>query len=295
MQNYDIPTDETGKELNPHGDYWFPLAGYDELFSQFALKEVPWHWHDEVELVVVLEGATKVQCLGDSTIVNPGEGIFINGNILHRLTQVGKTDCHIINFVFKPEFIENRLDSKIYRDFIQPISTNTSLTFMKFTPEIPWHNVLLNQFSNAFQLYTKGNYGYELMVKSSLTQLWYTMVTNVLKDLDSIKPLTDQEKRLSTMIKYIHENYSQKLSVAQLAKTTDISESECYRVFKQLLNTTPVEYITNHRLQLAASELVRTNISLTTLSLNLGFNSSSYFSKKFKEKYRMTPKEYRSQ
>jgi AraC family transcriptional regulator len=61
-----------------------------------------------------------------------------------------------------------------------------------------------------------------------------------------------------------------------------------------MLNCTPNEYILNHRLQIAVQKLIDTDISILNLATNLGFGSSSYFSKRFKEQYAYTPNEFRS-
>ena len=64
MQNYNIETDENGRELAEHGDALFPIASYDEYFSEFVLKEVSWHYHEEIEVIIVYEGSTKVEFVG---------------------------------------------------------------------------------------------------------------------------------------------------------------------------------------------------------------------------------------
>ena len=81
MQVYKLSTDEFGRELTQHGSIDFPCAGYDESFSKFLLGEVPWHWHEELEIVVVYEGSTRVEYIGGDMQVSVGEGILINSRI----------------------------------------------------------------------------------------------------------------------------------------------------------------------------------------------------------------------
>lgn len=293
MQNYLIETDEHGRELVSHGDPLFPLACYDEYFSKFVLGEVPWHWHEEIEIVLVYEASTKVEYVGGSTILNPGECIFINSNMLHRFTQVGAIDCHIINFVFKPEFIGGRSDSRIYRDYILPICSNEALAAIKFTSAIPWQSALIDIMKEAFNLFTDAPFGYEMLVRAKLSELW-TLICSNKQELFTHATQSVDDTRISTLIKYIHQHYSDKLTVPLLASVVNISESECYRLFKRTLDIPPNDYILNHRLQLGASRLIDSDISIITLTLELGFGSASYFSKKFKEKYQCTPRQFRA-
>jgi len=62
--------------------------------------------------------------------------------------------------------------------------------------------------------------------------------------------------RVKKILRYIHENYNKKLTADDIANHANISRGECFRCFKQLMNMTPVEYITEYRLQRAA-ELLR--------------------------------------
>ena len=56
----------------------------------------------------------------------------------------------------------------------------------------------------------------------------------------------------------------------------------------------PIEYVNQYRLTQAAQLLRTTAQSVSDICYLTGFNSSSYFTKKFKDYYKMTPKEYRS-
>lgn len=293
MQNYNIETDESGRELAEHGDSFFPIAAYDEYFSEFVLNEVIWHYHEEIEIIVVCEGSTKVEYVDGYTDLHAGEAIYINSNTLHRLTQIGSTNCHIINFVFKAEFLGGRYDSRIYSDYINPIASNDSISSIKFSPLVKWEKEIIDKIKKAFYTYESGAFAYEMSVRSDLTEMWRLICINRMDLFNNIEPITENKKRINKIIKYIHSNYEKKLTINELSKVSEISESECYRLFQKTLGTTPNNYILNHRLQLAAIRLVSSDISILDLTLELGFGSPSYFSKRFKERYNTTPLSFR--
>ena len=56
---------------------------------------------------------------------------------------------------------------------------------------------------------------------------------------------------------------------------------------------TSIEYTNNYRLEKASALLSSTDKSIMEISLDVGFNSVSYFNKLFKNKYKLTPKEFR--
>lgn len=295
MQNYIIETDDTGKEMMEHGDSLFPVAGYDEYFSKFVLGEVPWHWHDEIELVIVCEGVMVVEYVDHRLTLREGEAIFVNSNVLHRMTDIGEVDCHIINFVLKPVFLGGSYESRIYTKYIQPVCDNTCHPAITFNPEQSKDSVIIENLRDAFEAYTTQGFGYEITVRNHLMEVWKLMCMQHPELLEQIQNDIESSVRVSDIIKYIHSHYDEKLTVKRMAESIGISESECFRLFKKVLKTTPNDCLLNHRLQMAALQLASSDETVLVIGMNNGFNSPSYFSQKFKEKYNLTPKAFRKQ
>ena len=78
----DSATDERGKERVRHGTALFPVACYDTDLRQYP---VSWHWHTELEAVVVKQGAAVFAVGQERFTVRQGEGIFINSGVLHAV------------------------------------------------------------------------------------------------------------------------------------------------------------------------------------------------------------------
>ena len=293
MQVYKIKTDDDGRELTQHGDISFPCAGYDESFSKFILGEVPWHWHEEIEIVVVYQGATRLEYIGGEIEISCGEGVFVNSNTAHRLTQTGDTDCNILNFVFNPRLLGGPPESRIFREYISPICSNRDFMAMKFSPGIPWQQDLLTQFNKAFEAYTAADPGYEMEVVSALLEFWRIVGIN---RPDLFSPITDSstdERRIKAIMKFIDYSYMEKISISQISSIAGISQSECFRLFRRTLKCSPNDYLLRIRLQKASIALSNTDRTIQEIALDSGFNSSAYFTKRFRMFFGTTPKEYR--
>lgn len=65
--------DENGRELNAHGTAAFPVACYHD---QLEIDPVPWHWHEELEVLVVTEGAVLAAAGGEKCALPVGDGIL---------------------------------------------------------------------------------------------------------------------------------------------------------------------------------------------------------------------------
>lgn len=95
------------------------------------------------------------------------------------------------------------------------------------------------------------------------------------------------------IINNIDEKYTQKLSLTEYAKQLNISYDYFRHKFKEITGYSPQEYIINKRLEMANDLLTTTNDSCTEISEKCGFSDSAQFSKMFKDKYNISPRQYR--
>ena len=83
-------------------------------------------------------------------------------------------------------------------------------------------------------------------------------------------------------------------SVAELAEAYGMSEGHFIRQFKAYTGQTPLEYRAFKKTETAKSLLVGTDMSVTDISLSLGFDDPLYFSRVFKRQTGISPREYRN-
>jgi len=107
--------------------------------------------------------------------------------------------------------------------------------------------------------------------------------------------------RKSTVIKIeeavaiIKKELDVRISVNALAKRVGLNQNTLQSGFKQLFSTSVNEYIRDHKIEYAKNLLENSELNITEITYKIGINSRSYFSKLFKEKYGLTPKQYISQ
>ena len=90
--------DARGRELVEHGTALFPAACYRH--GPETVNMVPWHWHDELEAVVVADGTCVFTVGSQKHTLQKGDGIFINAGILHSVSEIG--NCHLHSICFHP-------------------------------------------------------------------------------------------------------------------------------------------------------------------------------------------------
>ena len=96
------------------------------------------------------------------------------------------------------------------------------------------------------------------------------------------------------MLRFIHANHSSELNTKRIADSVMISESECLRCFHTTINTTPIQYLKQYRIQQAAHLLVFSADKISDIAARCGFQDMSYFTKTFKQLKGCVPSEYRS-
>lgn len=93
---------------------------------------------------------------------------------------------------------------------------------------------------------------------------------------------------------YIENHFMERISIKDLAAYTHFQESYFSELFQKFFYQTPNKYINNYRLSYSASLLIGDNkLTVSQISIQSGFNDPRYFSRVFKNKYGMTPSQYR--
>ena len=104
-----------------------------------------------------------------------------------------------------------------------------------------------------------------------------------------------QDTSLIEAMTYLHTNYKERISVAELARMCNISESHFYNRFKLAYGISPIEY--KNRILISQAERLlcdEPSMTIEQISELLGFESASYFRRLFKKLSGMSPREYRS-
>ena len=295
MQFSELVLDKNLREIVTRGTHMFPCSYYDWDMNMHLGNEVPWHWHEEVELSVVYEGAALVGCGESSFETRPGQGFFINSNVLHTLKPIHGGNCSYKALVFHASLLSGAPESVFEQKYIRPILNSSKLETLCLSPQIPWQKEALEHINSAFAAIEKKDFGYELQVREHLSHMWYLLALHTRSIISSGKSIASIDaQRLKRMLEFIHNNYTEPITVAKIAAAADIGESECYRCFKRIMGQSPIARLTKYRVHRAANLLTDTNMSITDVCYAVGFNSPSYFTKVFGELLHTTPREYRN-
>ena len=289
MQPMKVIFDEIRHEVFRHGTDDFPFARYHEVIREDQQPEINWHWHREVEFLYV-EANTILCFAGGSEIqLSRNEGIFINSNVLHGFESA---DGGIVkNFLFMPEFIAPAGTAAFHR-YVESLICMDSAPFIRIKDLKKIE--LMKEVWNAASPETEMR---ELKVHRLAERLWEELYPLVREN--SLKGTAGFGRspvgyRVQAMLGYIYKNYAGDIRLEDIASAANISGSEALRCFHMLLHTTPVNYLIDFRLKVAAEKLRTENVRVSAAAEMCGFRNISYFCRAFRRKYGFSPAQYRN-
>lgn len=131
----------------------------------------------------------------------------------------------------------------------------------------------------------------ELMEHLAFT-ITHLIIRSVLSENHNTIPLYDRFE-VDRAIAFMNSHFSEKITIEDLADWVNLSTSHFSKIFKSVTGETPIDFLGMLRLQKARTMLRNNTSNITEIAIECGFNSSSYFSTCFLEKYKMTPSAYR--
>lgn len=247
------------------------------------------HWHNDLQFIYVLGGVISVQTLDAKIMLHKNEAVFINKNVVHLVMP--ENSCHYTSFIFPDYFLKFYPECPAGK-LVDTIVDNPQLPAFSFTSHISWHCRILEQLRELSALENDKTefYVYDVLVR--LTALWAEIQKNIL--FPPARQTGHIHARMQKFLSYIAQHYSEDISLDALARSGNVSKSECLRCFKVSLQTTPYKYLTEYRLSKAASLIRTTDEPIGNIASKAGFHHMSHFGKCFKEKTGYAPRDYRN-
>lgn len=291
------------REGRAHGTSLFPCAYYLALGNSVRLR-VKHHWHEELEIIYLKSGKFKVSVDTEYYEVEQECFFFINSGQLHDIHSLTQ-DFEEQAIVFDPQMLRFQNYDSIDEYILQPLVQGT-LTFPRFLtvthPVFPFFRSEYRRISQAFcqgqqitgtgeQIYTNDMTA-QMQIKASLLQLLALLLDQELM-CRTLKSENQRIESVKTVLTYINLHYQEKLYIHDLSALVSMNEQYFCRFFKKAIGKSPIDYINDFRLTKVMKLLETTELPITHISLECGFNNMGNFQRLFKRKTGTTPLQYR--
>jgi AraC family transcriptional regulator, melibiose operon regulatory protein len=281
--------DQNLKSLTEYRTIALPMACFEKTINQNINGYIPLHWHDEFQFVLIFKGEAIFHINEEKLTIREGEGLFINSGCLHMAKDENDTGCVYICLNVSPHFV---LSQELYTTYVNPYTQATNLPYLHLDTEEIWAKNILDAIVKIHQLIQQKTPYYEIDINIQLTLIWKNLIINGFQ-LESEQMEMLKSHRIKQMLNWIHTHYAEKILLVDIACAGQLSRSECCRYFKRILKQTPLNYVTDYRIQKSLVLLQQPESNVTDVAYQVGFNSTSYFIDQFRKSMNMTPLAYK--
>ena len=255
----------------------------------------PKHTHNYVEVIYMCEGRTTHIINEETVQLKKGELLFLNQNATQEVLSAGQDDI-AVNFIILPEFFDQALlmigeEENLIRDFLIGClrSEEGVVNFLHFrvSEVLPIQNLVENLIWTI-----RNNQQNNRSINQVTMGLLFLQLMNH-TDKVTVGQNRVEEELLLAVYRFIEEHYKEG-RLSELAESLHYDLYWLSRVVKKLTNKNYTELVQTKRLNQAAYLLATTRLSVADIGRAVGYDNLSYFHRIFRDKFRVTPKEYRS-
>jgi AraC-like DNA-binding protein len=252
------------------------------------------HRHDFCELAIVTQGSALHRLEGNDFPVASGDVFLLQGQQRHFFHN--RQNLGLANIMYDPEkigFPENdlrRLPGYCAMFMLEPSYRQQH----RFASHLHLHRVSLahaEQLTREIEKESTEKFpGYEVALRAKLLEL-IVYLSRAYMESETIE--AHALLRVGKVIGALENDFSKDWKLPDLVKIAHMSRSNLMRVFRKATGKTPIEYLLRLRIQKAMTLLNSTDLSITGIALETGFNDSNYFTRQFRKITGMPPSAYR--
>lgn len=257
-------------------------ASFHLLYSSYSKYEEDWesypHTHYFTEVFYVISGTGSFYVEDESFPIGPHDLILINSNIVH--TEVSSKNNPLEYIVLGVEGLSFLVKDDKEFFHLHCYQEREDLNF--------YFQTILREMENQETDYMK--------VCHNLLEALIIKLTRRTNYTVEILPLQKKVSRECSRAKrYIDSSFSEEITLDKLAGIARLNKYYFAHTFTEVYGISPMNYLTQKRIFVSQELLTSTDMSLSEISQQCGFSSSSYFSQSFRKICGMTPTAYRRQ
>ena len=253
----------------------------------------PKHRHNYVEMVYMCKGSTTHIINGNEKIVlGEGDLLFLNQHAVHEIMPAASTDL-AVNFIILPEFFDRSLamieQDNVLRHFLISALTGemSGVDFLYFKAKdiLPVENLIENMLWTLIEKKPHTN---------TIVSVTMGLILMNLSTFSEIPESGDDYEHalIYKVLKYIETNYKAG-TLSEISGQLNLPEYTVSRLLKKYTGHNFKELLKQQKLQQAVFFLENSNMSIDNIIESLGYNNSSFFYRSFKDKYGVSPNNYR--
>lgn len=251
------------------------------------IKKFNLHWHNYIEIFYVKKGSIRLQTDDFSFHLDEGHLCFINSNTIHSVHQ---TDL-------ENEILILQIPTESRRPFytLRNYKFNSSAYLSDFSQDRVPLKELQSILDNIYQESIIKSAGYNQIILGYINTLLGLLIRKyyLIPKSDADYTAEKNLSRLSDIIEYLDEHYTEKISLKTLADALHMNYYYLSHFFKDTAGISFQDYLNNLRVDKSLPLLAEADKSITDIALDSGFPNIKAYTNAFKEKFGMLPSKYK--
>ncbi len=243
----------------------------------------PFHWHEEVEILYPLNGAT------DITIDNKKYMLPNKQFVVVESCKIHSTYCHTSPCMFLCIHISKKYLQQYFPDIeLYEINCNPNeIEDILFTQYLE----ICKMLETLTRLYIKDVTAFRLEAQGIILQILAHLIryfsANTAPQLSTSDMLS--RERIRQVISYVEEHFREPISLNDISGSLGLGKEYFCRFFKKNMGISFFKYLNEIRLTYVYQDLVNTDLSITEIMERNGFTNQKLFNQSFKKLYGCTP------
>lgn len=243
------------------------------------------HMHSDIEFLFVISGRVAVRVEENIYRLGPGDMLLVNVNRNHSYSA-------------SPDIVMGRF-LIAYNKIREYLGKSEVLFWCNSAEDVnSAYEELKKLVCRIFNQYMYKGSANSLYLYSLYFQMMHLMAENFLLSVDDRRydiKSEPEDQRLQKIFAYIRTNYSQNITLDDMAKELYLSPTYISKYITKHCGMRFMELLTAVRLNHAVEDLLYLDASIMKIALDNGFSSVAACNKAFKDAYQMTPSEFRKQ
>lgn len=267
------------------------------IFKHARFSYTPFHVHDFVELNYVYKGTVSIIINNETIHLEEGDVCLLDTEVSHRVLDTGEEDI-LINLLINKDYFSlnilsrlrsNNIISKFVVDSISETQSHDQYILF-YTQD---NTLLFDAVEGLLCNYYDAEYYSTDTISSYLIILFFELL-KAHKEKHSINYRNTNDTYIIDIVGYIEENH-QSCTLNELAQKFGFNTSYLSRYISKHTGKTFISLLQEARLKKACILLETSSLSIDLVSQSVGYKNISFFYKKFKTYYGVSPKEYKLQ
>jgi AraC-like DNA-binding protein len=247
-----------------------------------------WHYHKQLELLLILEGHLDVYVAEESFHLSAGDVLLIGASELHRDRSSSFLDYIVLQFDLEQFFDHSTIPYMRYFSETQMPLSKANYIFAENSGVKQQAVSCIQQILNEA---TRKETGYELAVSILIKQILLLLLRN-----DSRKVLIEQDNfdrvRLKPVLDYVENHLTDRIQVEEVCKIANMSYYYFVKYFKKTIGLSFTEYVNYRKVKWAERILLTKDLSISEVGERIGMPNMAHFYKMFKKYNDCSPKQF---